>query len=144
MGLDEKVVLQLIDHIGWRLWRLARQWKQAFDAEEIHRSTMPDGTVNHAMVKIGDSMVMMGQAQADYPPMPCMLYLYVPDVDATVATAVAGGAKVVRPVENQFYGDRMGTIDDPFGHRWYVATHVEDVPPAEMAKRAADAMRKSS
>jgi len=69
--------------------------------------------------------------------------LYVPDVDATVATAIAGGAKVVRQVENQFYGDRMGTIEDPFGHRWYVATHVEDVPPEEMAKRAADAMGKS-
>ena len=69
--------------------------------------------------------------------------LYVPDVDATVATAIAAGAKVGRQVENQFYGDRMGTIEDPFGHRWYVATHVEDVPPEEMARRAADAMQKS-
>jgi PhnB protein len=63
--------------------------------------------------------------------------LYVPDVDATVAKATAAGARVVRKVENQFYGDRMGTIEDPFGHRWHVATHVEDVPPDELARRAA-------
>ncbi len=59
-------------------------------------------------------------------------------------TAIAGGAKVIRPVENQFYGDRMGTIEDPFGHQWSVSTHVEDVPPEEMAKRAAAAMGKQS
>jgi PhnB protein len=69
--------------------------------------------------------------------------VYVPDVDATVAKATAAGAKIVRPVENQFYGDRMGTIADPFGHQWHVATHVEDVPPDEMARRAAAAMSKS-
>jgi PhnB protein len=72
------------------------------------------------------------------------LLVYVPDVDATVKTAIAGGAKVIRPVENQFYGDRMGTIEDPFGHQWSVSTHVEDVPPEEMAKRAAAAMGKQS
>jgi PhnB protein len=70
--------------------------------------------------------------------------VYVQDVDATVKTALASGAKVIRPVENQFYGDRMGTIEDPFGHQWYVATHVEDVPQEELAKRAAAAMAKKS
>jgi PhnB protein len=65
------------------------------------------------------------------------LHLYVPDVDATVKAAVAAGARLLRPVEDKFYGDRSGTIEDPFGHHWHVATHVEDVPPDELARRAA-------
>ena len=126
-------------------------YKKVFGATEKMRMPSPGGKVGHAELTLGDSMIMLAD---EHPEMGARaphagggsgvsLMVYVPDVDATVATAVAGGAKVVRPVETQFYGDRMGTIDDPFGHRWYVATHVEDVPPAEMAKRAADAMRKS-
>lgn len=69
------------------------------------------------------------------------IHLYVADVDATVERAVAAGATLIRPVENQFYGDRSGTVADPFGHVWHIATHVEDVPPGEMEKRAEAAMR---
>jgi PhnB protein len=65
------------------------------------------------------------------------LHVYIKDVDKVVARALAAGAKLTRPVEDKFYGDRSGTIEDPFGHRWYVTTHVEDVPPKEMARRAA-------
>ncbi len=127
-------------------------YKCAFGAQEIMRMARPDGKVGHAEIRIGDSHVMLADEHPDmghrapraYGGSAVSLLVYVPDVDATVKTAIAGGAKVVRPVENQFYGDRMGTIEDPFGHQWSVATHVEDVPPEEMAKRAADAMGKKS
>jgi PhnB protein len=126
-------------------------YKKVFGATEKMRMPSPGGKVGHAELTLGDSMIMLADEHPEmgaraphaYGGSAVSLMLYVPDVDATVATAIAGGAKVVRKVENQFYGDRMGTIDDPFGHRWYVATHVEDVPPEEMAKRAADAMGKS-
>ncbi len=108
--------------------RLIDFLKQAFDAAEIHRSVMPDGTVNHATVKIGDSMVMMGQSQADYPPMPCMLYLYVPDVDATFQKALAAGGTTVREVRDESYGDRAGGLRDFADNQWWVATHVDDAP----------------
>jgi len=126
-------------------------YKKVFGATEKMRMPSPGGKVGHAELTVGDSMIMLADEHPEmgaraphaYGGSAVSLMLYVPDVDATVATAIAGGAKVVRQVENQFYGDRMGTIEDPFGHRWYVATHVEDVPPEEMARRAADAMQKS-
>jgi PhnB protein len=126
-------------------------YKTVFGATEKMRMPSPGGKVGHAELTLGDSMIMLADEHPEmgaraphaYGGSAVSLMLYVPDVDATVATAIAGGAKIVRKVENQFYGDRMGTIEDPFGHRWYVATHVEDVPPEEMAKRAADAMSKS-
>jgi PhnB protein len=126
-------------------------YKKVFGATEKMRMPSPGGKVGHAELTLGDSMIMLADEHPEmgaraphaYGGSAVSLMLYVPDVDATVATAIAGGAKIVRKVENQFYGDRMGTIEDPFGHRWYVATHVEDVPPEEMAKRAADAMSKS-
>lgn len=108
--------------------RLIEFLKQALDAQEIHRSTRPDGTVNHATVKIGDSMVMMGQAQADYPPMPCMLYLYVPDADASYQQALRAGATSVREVRDEAYGDRSGGVRDFAGNQWWVGTHIKDVP----------------
>jgi PhnB protein len=112
----------------------------------------PGGKVGHAELTLGDSMIMLAdehpemgaRAPRAYGGAAVSLMVYVPNVDDTVKTASAAGAKIVRQVENQFYGDRMGTIEDPFGHRWYVATHVEDVPPEEMAKRAAAAMGKST
>ena len=127
-------------------------YKKVFGATEKMRMPSPGGKVGHAELTLGDSMIMLADEHPEmgaraphaYSGSPVSLMVYVPDVDATVTTAVAGGAKIVRKVENQFYGDRMGTIEDPFGHRWYVATHVEDVPPDEMAKRAAAAMGKSS
>ena len=122
-------------------------YKQAFGATETFRMEAPGGRVGHAEIKIGDSHVMLAD---EHPEMgargpqtiggsPISLVLYVEDVDATVSQAVEAGAKLTRPVKNQFYGDRTGGIEDPFGHAWYVATHVEDVSEEEMHKRAAAA-----
>ena len=119
-------------------------YKKVFGASEKMRMPSPGGKVGHAELTLGDSMIMLADEHPEmghraphaYGGSAVSLLVYVPDVDATVKTAIAGGAKVIRPVENQFYGDRMGTIEDPFGHQWSVATHVEDVPPEEMAKRA--------
>jgi PhnB protein len=127
-------------------------YKKVFGATEKMRMPSPGGKVGHAELTLGDSMIMLAdehpemgaRAPHTYGGAAVSLMIYVPNVDDTVKTASAAGAKIVRQVENQFYGDRMGTIEDPFGHRWHVATHVEDVPPEEMAKRAAAAMGKST
>ncbi|HTR01735.1 MAG TPA: VOC family protein [Thermoanaerobaculia bacterium] len=117
-------------------------YEKAFGAVELMRMPGPDGRIGHAEIRVGDSPVMLAdenpafKAPGSFGGSPVSLMLYVPDVDATVARAVSGGAKIVRPVENQFYGDRMGGIEDPFGHQWYVATHVEDVSPEEMRRRS--------
>jgi PhnB protein len=106
----------------------------------------PPEKVGHAELEIGDALVMLSD---EYPEMnavspktvggtPVTVMVYVEDVDATVARAVALGATVVRPIEDQFYGDRSGRFEDPWGHHWYVATHVEDVSPEEMERRAAE------
>jgi uncharacterized glyoxalase superfamily protein PhnB len=116
--------------------------KQAFAAEEIHRSAMPDGTVMHAQVKIGDSMVMMGEAGGEWKPMPVMLYLYVDDVEAWYHRALKAGATSVRELTDEFYGDRVGGVQDPSGNQWWMATHVEDVSPEEMARRQAARQQK--
>ncbi len=120
-------------------------YKQAFSATEVYRFDAPGGRVGHADVKIGDTHVMLAdehpQVGARSPKTiggsPVSLSLYVEDVDATVEKAVEAGARIVRPVANQFYGDRTCGLEDPFGHVWYVATHVEDVSDEEMQKRAA-------
>jgi PhnB protein len=117
--------------------RLIEFLKQAFGAEEIHVATMPDGSVMHAQVKIGDSMVMMGEARGEWKAMPGMLYLYVDDVDAWYHRALKAGATSVRELTNEFYGDRVGGVQDPSGNQWWMATHVEDVSPEEMARREA-------
>jgi PhnB protein len=122
-------------------------YKQAFGATELFRMAGPDGKIGHAEIKIGDSHVMLAD---EHPEMnarspqafggsPVSLMLYVEDVDATVGRALEAGATLTRPVADQFYGDRTGGVTDPFGHFWYVATHVEDVPPEELKKRAAAA-----
>ncbi len=110
--------------------------KQAFDATEKERMSRPDGTVMHAEVKIGDSVVMMGEAAGEFSPMPSMLHLYVNDADAVYKRAMEAGATSVREPADQFYGDRSAGIKDPCGTTWYIATHQEDVSPEEMAKRA--------
>jgi len=119
-------------------------YKKAFGAKEIMRMPGPDGKLGHAEIRIGDSRVMLSdeyEAMAFLGPQSrggttVHIHLYVKDVDATVARATAAGAKVVRPVQDQFYGDRTGSIEDPFGHLWHVATHKEDLSKAEMKRRA--------
>jgi len=120
-------------------------YKKAFGASERMRMTQPDGRIGHAELQIGDSCVMLAD---EFPDMdfrgphsvggsPVHLHLYVEDVDAVVAQAVGAGAKVVRAVQDQFYGDRSGTIADPYGHVWHVATHKEDLSEEEIHQRAA-------
>ena len=123
-------------------------YKKAFGATELMRMGAPDGKVGHAEIQIGDSRVMLAD---EFPEMgflspqtvggsPVMIHLYVEDADATTARAVAAGAKVVKPVEDQFYGDRGGQLDDPFGHKWYVSTRKEDLSFDEVRERAAKMM----
>ena len=113
--------------------------KRAFDAKETE-CLAPDGTVRHAQVQIGDSMVMMGECPPDFEPARAHFYVYVDDVDAWFKRAVDAGAEVVSEPADQFYGDRHGGVKDAWGNIWYLATHIEDVSPEEIAKRAATAM----
>jgi PhnB protein len=127
-------------------------YKKALGAVELMRFPAPGGKIGHAEIKIGDSPVMLADENPEMNARsartiggsPISLMVYVEDVDAFVARAVAAGAKLVRPVANQFYGDRTGGIDDPFGFHWYIATHVEDVSPDELKKRAEKAMSGSA
>ena len=123
-------------------------YKKAFGAKELLR--MPHGErIGHAEIMIGDSHVMLADEfpdmgarapmQGTLPPVGMMVY--VKDVDAVFARAVAAGAKVERPVQNQFYGDRTGGVIDPFGHRWYIGTHIEDVPPKELQRRMQETIK---
>jgi PhnB protein len=121
--------------------RLIEFLKEAFKAEEVERMSQPDGTVLHAEVRIGDSIIMMGEASDKFPAMPAAIYLYVPDVDAVYKRALAAGAASTMEPANQFYGDRNAGVKDPSGNLWWIATHVEDVPREEMAKRAAAAKK---
>ena len=116
--------------------------KQAFGAQEVARMARPDGGVIHAEVKIGDSIVMMGEPMGDWKAKPCSLYLYVEDVDGVYQRALQAGGTSVREPSDQFYGDRTGGVIDPCGNYWGIATHVEDVPPEEMKKRFAAMMGK--
>jgi PhnB protein len=117
-------------------------YKKAFGAVEEMRLPGPDGKVMHACIRIGGSAVMLGEGCAQYgsfSPLelkgtPVTLHLYVDDVDAFAAQAVKAGAKVVMPVDDQFWGDRYGQLEDPFGHRWSVATPVRQVSPEEMVE----------
>jgi len=120
-------------------------YKQAFGATELMRFPGPNGTIGHAEIKIGDSPIMLAdempqmgyRSPAALGGSPVSVMLYVPDVDKVVERAVQAGAKLERPVADQFYGDRNGTFHDPFGHVWTVSTHKEDVSPEEMQRRAA-------
>lgn len=112
------------------------------------RLEMPDGKIGHAELELGDSLLMLADEAPDYDALgprtvggsPITLHVYVEDVDAVFAAALAAGAKQIRPVTDEFYGDRLGQFEDPWGHRWSVATHIEDVSPEEMARRAQAAM----
>jgi len=109
---------------------------QAFEAHELHRMPRPDGTIMHAEVRIGDSRVMLGEPMGAAPPMPGSLYLYVNDVDAVYTRALHAGATSTSAPADRFYGDRSAGIKDPLGNQWWIATHQEDVPPEEIARRA--------
>ena len=120
-------------------------YRQAFGATETYRMTDKSGRVGHAEIKIGDSHIMLADEHPEigarspqsFGGSPISLLIYVEDVDALVSQAVQAGAKLTRPVADQFYGDRTGGVEDPFGHVWYIATHVEDVAPEELERRAA-------
>ena len=121
-------------------------YKQAFGATELGRMTSPDGRVGHAEIQIGDSRIML----AEFPEMgalgpesfggtPVMIHLYVEDVDTVAKQATAVGAREIRPVQDQFYGDRSGMFADPFGHKWNISTRKENLSAEEIGKRAAAA-----
>jgi PhnB protein len=122
-------------------------YKRAFGAVELFRMAGPGGKVGHAEIRIGDSNVMLAD---EHPEMgarsprsiggsPVSMLVYVENVDAFFNQAVSAGAKVVRPIENKFYGDRSGGLEDPFGYQWFIATHIEDLSPEELQRRAASA-----
>jgi PhnB protein len=127
-------------------------YTEVFGASERMRMPAPDDKIGHAELQLGDSLIMLAD---EFPDMghrgpksiggtPVTINIYVDDVDDVFQRALKKGAKEIRPVENQFYGDRTGQLEDPFGHRWSIGTHVEDVPPDEMEKRAAEMMSGST
>jgi PhnB protein len=120
-------------------------YQKAFGAKERMRLPMPDGRIGHAEIEIGDCVVMLAD---EFPQMgakspqtiggtPVGICIYVADVDTIFKQAIAAGGKEEKPLQNQFYGDRSGTLIDPFGHKWTVATHIEDVSPEEISRRMA-------
>jgi PhnB protein len=118
-------------------------YKKAFGATEVMKLIMPDGRLGHAEIRIGDSLIMLADEFPEYggkSPQtlggsPVNIHLYVEDVDSFFQKAVAAGAREAKPIMDQFYGDRSGQLQDPFGHLWWIATHKEDVSPEEMQKR---------
>jgi len=119
-------------------------YKRAFGAREAFRMDGPNGKLMHAELKIGDSSIMLGEENLQWGAQspeflkgtPVSLYLYVPNVDAAFAQAVAAGAKALKPVDDMFWGDRQGEVSDPFGHRWSLATHKEDLTPEQIKQGA--------
>lgn len=124
-------------------------YRRAFGAEQLYALDMPDGKVAHAEIKIGDSVLMLAEENEQWgnrSPQslggsPIFLMIYVPDVDAAFKKAIDAGGTQVKPVENQFYGDRSGTLKDPYGFQWTLATHVEDVSQEEVERRMAEMMK---
>ncbi len=115
-------------------------YEKAFGAKELYRLPGPDGTVGHAELDFGGRVVMLADGGEQWPATSSLTCLYVEDCDAVFEAAVAAGATVVEPLSDKFYGDRAGTVQDPFGQRWSIMTHVEDVPPDEMQARMAKMM----
>ena len=119
-------------------------YEKALGAEEVLRLADPGGKVHHAEISIGDSRIMLADEHPEIQALspktvggsPVSIHLYVEDVDAAVSRAVAAGAKLIRPVADQFYGDRVGGVEDPFGYRWFIATHKEDLSIEEIRRRA--------
>jgi len=120
--------------------RLIEFLKHAFEAVEVRCSLMPDGTVMNAELRIGDSMVMLGEAPKDrteLKKMTSMLYMYVIDADSVYERAIKAGGKAIREPADQIYGDRVGAIEDPWGNQWWIATRKEDVSDEELSLRMA-------
>ncbi len=123
-------------------------YKKAFGAKELYRMPAPDGRIGHAEIQIGDSRIMLadenpemgGRSPKSLGGSPVGLMVYVEDVDHQFQQAMAAGAQVTRPPKDQFYGDRSGTLEDPFGHKWTLGTHIKDMAPNEMEKRMREAM----
>lgn len=117
--------------------------EKAFGARMIERMEAPGGVVMHAEVKIGDSIVMMGEPdpRGKWQPRPATLYLYVNDCDAVYRSAIDAGGKSMEEPKDQFYGDRHAAVEDPSGNYWWIATHIEDVTPDELRRRAAAMMK---
>jgi len=122
-------------------------YKKSFGATELFRMPAPDGKIGHAEIKIGDSPIMLADEHPNLGHVGPQtlggtsvgIMIYVDDVDTMFKKAISGGGQEIKPLQDQFYGDRSGTLKDPFGHMWTVATHVEDVAPEEMEKRMAAA-----
>jgi PhnB protein len=122
-------------------------YKRAFGAKEVMRMPGPDGKIGHAEIEIGGSRIMLADEHPEMSfrgPKSCgwttvHIHLYVEDADKVASQAAAAGAKILRPVADQFYGDRLGSVEDPFGHVWHVSTHKEDLSMAELKQRAAKA-----
>jgi PhnB protein len=120
-------------------------YKEAFGATELFRMEAPGGKIGHAEIRIGNSPVMLADEMPEMGYVspqtlggtPVSIMIYVEDVDSVAAKSVAAGAQVLKPVADQFYGDRSGSFADPFGHQWHIATHTEDVTPEEVSKRVA-------
>ena len=124
-------------------------YKKAFGATELFRHGGPDGKVGHAEIKIGDTIVMLADEHPDHDAhgprkfggSPVSLHVYVENVDEVWKRALGAGGKEKRPLADQFYGDRLGSFEDPFGHTWHVSSHIEDVPMDELSRRAEKAMK---
>ena len=127
-------------------------YKKAFEAKERFKMNTPDGRIGHAELQIGDSIIMLSD---EFPEMKCLspksiggssvsIFLYVEDVDAVFNTAVSSGAKILDEVKDQFWGDRHGSLEDPFGHRWSISTHKKDLSPEELKQAAEAAFAKMS
>lgn len=126
-------------------------YKKAFSAKEVMRLERPGGKIAHAELKFGDAKIMLADECTEmnaysakkYNGAAISIHLYVKNVDEVVSKAISTGAKLIRPIEDMFYGDRSGMLEDPYGHKWTVSTHIEDVSPAKIKKRAAELFRKS-
>ncbi len=111
--------------------------QQAFGAKEIERTTTPDGRIRHAEMRVYDCVIMLGQSSAEMNALPCAHYVYVADTDGVYRAALAAGATSMMEPSDHFYGDRNAGVRDPLGNLWWIATHIEDVSPDEIARRAA-------
>ncbi len=108
---------------------------EVFGAVQVEKMTLPDGSINHGEVRIGDSMIMMGKSNKDYASIPAMLYVYVENTDEAYDKALKAGAKSIMEPSDQFYGDRNAAVADPSGNSWWLASHIEDVSPEEIQRR---------